>query len=241
MAVVGVWHNIVFFSNPYLVSNHLTWNVSLWFVKVGRYCAVNMPDSDGPSSPNRARRVGAGEIDRYAPPVPHDRREDDESADDDEADALHGDGPPAAVGRDNDEGMGSDDDDSEDDVGANTILPSRLICPICQEPPTDARMLCFPRTDPTATALLQVFEFAEIYKWIARETFGSKWDVGHPTEPREKCPRFFAVRYLTKPSAPDLLRIAEERIRLGLPLEKKQPSNETKKMFAKTMDLGRQR
>ena len=200
-----------------------------------------MPDIDGPSSPNRARRAGAGEIDRYAPPLPQGRREEEEGSAENQADALRGEGPPAAVGLDNNEGMDSDDDDSEDNVAAATILPSRLVCPISQEPPTDPRMFCIPRTDPDLSQLLQVFEFAELYTWIARETWGSRWDVGHPTEPREKCPRFFAVRYLRRPPIEDQRRITEERIRLGLPLEKKQPSHEIKKMFAKTMERGRQR
>ena len=157
-----------------------------------------MTDNDGPSSPHRARRAGAGEVDRYAPPVPKGRQEQENRSAEDQADTDPGEGPPAAVGLNNNEGMDSDDDASEANPAAATILPSRLICPISREPPTDPRQFCIPRTDPDGSELLQVFEFADIYTWIGRQGLASRhvrWDVGHPTEPSEKCPRFFAVRF----------------------------------------------
>ena len=119
-----------------------------------------------------------------------------------------------------------------------------LICPISREPPTDPRQFLIPCTVPDGTPLLQVFELAELYSWIGHAMQASRnarWDVSHPTEPWEKCPRFFALRFIRKPPIKDIRRIRAERIRLGLSLEKKKPSKEQKKEFAETVEQERVR
>ena len=89
-----------------------------------------------------------------------------------------------------------------------------------------------------------MFEFRDIYVWIGHSMLASRnarWDGGHPTEPGEKCPRFFAPRWIRDPPPGDILRIRNERIRLGLSLEKKTPSQEQHEEFAETMARGREK
>ena len=192
-----------------------------------------MLDNDGQLSPNRERRTGAGELDCYVPSSPRgEAAEDSDAGEDDSADA--GKGPHTEVLLQHNDAIGSDDDASEAQPAACTILPSRLIYPITREPPTNPKQFLLPRTVPNGTPLVQVFEFRDIYVWIGHSVLASRnerWDVGHPTEPGEKCPCFFALRHIRNPPPGDIQRIRDERIRLGLSLEKKTPSEEQRDEF----------
>ena len=101
--------------------------------------------------------------------------------------------------------------DNDDD------FPSRLVCPISQEPP--ARGVTYMTSN-------QAFEYSSMYRHIAVRGNGAAWmNAFHPIT-REQTRRDLALSEVRDVSASDQTLMTERRRILGLPAEDSDPVNQ---------------